>query len=80
MIEEENNEKEDEKKDNNIYQEDDIQKHLYIQNQIRIIINATKYLKKSVKKLPKYYLNKENRQKLVDQYNELVDIIIEQLQ
>lgn len=58
---------------------DNITTPLYIQNQIRIIINATKYLKKSVKKLPKNYLDKENRQKLVDQYNELVDVIIEQI-
>lgn len=61
-------------------EKDNITTQLYIQNQIRIIINATKYLKKSVKKLPKNYLNKENRQKLVDQYNELVDVIIEQIQ
>ena len=64
---------EEEKKDDN-------QTHLYIQNQVRIIINATKYLKKSIKKLPKNYLDKENKQKLMDQYNELVDIIIEQIQ
>jgi hypothetical protein len=59
---------------------EEIEKIVYIQNQMRLIINATKYLKKTIKKLPKYYLSNENKHKLFMHYNELVDMIIDQIQ
>ena len=47
----------------------------------RIIINTVKYLKKIIKRISKEELqnNPEQKEKLYFQYNELVDLIVDQM-
>lgn len=60
---------------NNIELQDD-EKQL-IKQLIKNIINSSKYLKKSIKRLPKELLTADEKQKLFVQYEELVEIIVE---
>lgn len=60
---------------NNIELQDD-EKQL-IKQLMKNIINSSKYLKKSIKRLPKKLLTTDEKQKLFVQYEELVEIIVE---
>jgi hypothetical protein len=51
---------------------DETEKKQWIKN----IINSSKYLKKSIKRLPKESLTEEEKQRLFVHYEELVDAII----
>ena len=46
-------------------------------HKVRTIINTIKYLKKIIKRLPKNDIDEKNNNRLLKQYNELVDLIIE---
>lgn len=50
-----------------------------INKYVKTIVNSIKYLKKSIKKIPKDNLTPEVKQKLFVKYEELVDIIIQHI-
>ena len=52
---------------------------LEMDNKIRVIINTVKYLKKLIKRLPKDSISDEDNRKLFVIYEELVDLIVDQI-